>query len=48
VKKVDAGAGNTVVDGNGAETIDGASVQTITNQYDSITIQSDGSNWYIL
>ena len=36
------------VDGNAAETIDGATTQVIKRRYDSIDIVSDGSNWHIL
>jgi hypothetical protein len=35
------------VDGDGSETIDG-SLTVALNQYDSITIISDGSNWHII
>ena len=36
------------LDGNGAETIDGAATQDLLVQYDSATIISDGSEWHIL
>ena len=42
------GTGTITIDGNSAETIDGATTQDINNQYDSITIQCDGSNWHII
>ena len=41
-------SGNVVIDGNGAETINGAATKTITTQYGAITIQCDGTGWYIL
>lgn len=42
-------ASNTcTVDGNASETIDGAATHALSTQYDSITIQSNGSNWFIL
>jgi len=41
------GAAIVTVDGNASETIDGNLTITL-NQYDSITIVSDGSNWHIL
>ena len=47
IKKVDSGVGQVVIDPNGAQTIDGAATYTLVNQYDAITIQSDGSNWNI-
>lgn len=36
------------IQGDGTETIDGEEAQEITNQYDSVTIQSTGSEWFIL
>ena len=47
VKKVDSGAGNVIIDGNLAETIDGALTQTILSQYTNLTLHCDGSNWHI-
>lgn len=48
VKKIDA-TGNTVtIKRSGTDTIDGATSQVITTQWTSITVQSDGSNWYIV
>lgn len=48
VKKIDAGAGDVILDGNGAETVDGGATATITVQYEAITLSTDGSNWHIL
>ena len=49
VKKIAGAAGNTVtVDGSGAETIDDAANFVITNQYDSVTVVCDGSEWWVL
>jgi hypothetical protein len=48
IKKIDTDANRVVIDGNGSETIDGAATAVITTQYESVTIQSDGSNWHIL
>jgi hypothetical protein len=45
VKKVDASANTVTVDGNAAETIDGAATQVMTAQYQSMTIQSNGTGW---
>lgn len=39
---------NVTVDGNGSETIDGALAAVLTNQYESIRLVSDGSNWHII
>jgi len=40
------GTGIVTVDGNGNETLDGELTQTL-NQWDSITIISNGANWLI-
>jgi hypothetical protein len=47
IKKVDSGAGNVIIDGNGA-LIDGAATITLTNQYESVTLQWDGTKWNII
>jgi hypothetical protein len=38
---------NVIVDANGTQTIDGVETQTITDQYVSMSIISDGTNWLI-
>jgi len=48
IKKIDSSGSGVTVDANGAETIDGSLSYTISSQWDTVTIQSDGSNWYIL
>ena len=48
IKKVDSSANAITVDANASETIDGALTQVISDQYTSITIVSNGSNWYII
>jgi hypothetical protein len=49
IKKVigNSGVNNVTIDGNGAETIDGAATITLQCK-SSVMIQSDGANWYIL
>jgi hypothetical protein len=43
------GSGTTItIDPNASETIDGATTYTLTTQYESVSIQCDGSNWFIL
>jgi len=42
-----SGAGVITLEGDGTETIDGALNQTL-NQYDSITVVSNGANWIII
>lgn len=46
IKKTDA-SNDVTIDGNGSETIDGATTATLSNQYEFYTIISDGSNWHI-
>lgn len=46
--KQSTAANTVVVDGNGAEQIDGANTYTVTNTFAAVTILSDGSTWHIL
>ena len=48
IKKIDSSANTVTIDGNVSETIDGTITQIIPSQYDCLTIQSNGSNWYII
>jgi len=48
IKRINSGANKTTVDGNGAQTIDGAATVDLTKQYETLMIQSDGSNWMII
>ena len=48
IKKIDATGNAVTVDGNSSETIDDATTATLASQYDAVTIQSDGSEWWIL
>ena len=47
IKKVDSGAGNVIIDGDGAN-IDGLGTISLTTQYESVTLQWDGTNWNII
>lgn len=47
IKKVDSSSNAVTVDGNGSETIDGSTTQTLSNQYDAITVVSDGTEWHV-
>ena len=40
--------GDVIVDGSGSETIDDGLTATLTAQYESIKIVSDGSNWHVI
>lgn len=48
IKKIDSSGNGVIVSANGAETIDGSSTQDIYDQYTSLHIIGDGSNWYII
>ena len=48
VTKVDAAAGNVIIDGNGAETINGQLTAAISYQYDTITLKCTGTEWIII
>lgn len=48
IKKTDSSGNGVVVDGNGSETIDGATTQTIYIQYQSLMIISNGTSWFII
>ena len=48
IKKIDATANAVTIDANGSETIDGGLTAVINTQYESVTIVSDGSNWFIV
>jgi len=47
IKKTDA-SNNVVIDGNGSQTIDGSTTHTLSSQNDSVQIQSNGTNWFII
>lgn len=48
IKKTDSSTNAVTIAGNGSETIDGATTQTLTIQYESMSVVSDGSNWSVL
>ena len=48
IKKIDSTGNAVTVDANSSETIDDATTQTISSQYDSIQIICDGSEWWII
>ena len=47
-KKIDSSAFQMIIDADGAQTIDDSLTQATSTQYESFTIISDGSAWYIL
>lgn len=48
VKKTDSSANVVTIDGDGSETIDGSLTLVLGFQYDSVTLVSDGSDWWIV
>ena len=42
-----AGTYNITVDGEGGELLDGEATQVISGDYDSMSLYSDGTNWFI-
>ena len=48
IKKIDSSANNVIIDANGSETIDGALTNIISAQYDSVSVISDASQWWII
>ncbi|MBL0182164.1 MAG: hypothetical protein IPP96_07675 [Chitinophagaceae bacterium] len=48
IKKISGASNNVVIDGNASETIDGVTTRTLTLQYESAAIQSNGSNWFVI
>lgn len=49
IKKINTGTTNNItIDGNASETIDGAATRVITQQYESVTLVSNGSNIFVI
>jgi hypothetical protein len=48
IKKTDASGNAVTVDGNASETIDGAANYPLAAQWNSVTVQSDGTNFVII
>jgi hypothetical protein len=48
IKKIDSSANAVTIDGNGSETIDDATTQLLSSQYDCLTVHCDGTEWYII
>ena len=47
-KRINSGANAVVVDGYAAETIDGATTYTLSAQWNSVTMMSNGTAWFII
>jgi hypothetical protein len=48
IKKVDSGVGTVTVGTTSAQTIDSSTTYPLTNQWQYVTVESDGSNWLIV
>lgn len=48
IKRINAGANNLTIDGDGAETIDGAATVALTTQWETRTLTSNGTAWLVL
>lgn len=48
IKKIDSSSNNVVLDGQADDLIDGELTKIISSQYDSLSLQSDNTNWYII
>jgi hypothetical protein len=48
IKKIDSSANAVTIDGNASETIDDSTTRVLSSQYDSVTIVSDGTEWWIV
>jgi hypothetical protein len=48
IKKVDASGNAVTIDGNGAETIDGAATKSLAAQYNAYDIVSQNGAWWIV
>jgi hypothetical protein len=48
IKKTDSSGNAVTIDGNASETVDGDLTKSLNLQYESLTIISNGSNWYII
>lgn len=46
-KRINSGANQVIVDGYASETIDGAATHVLSPQWNSITIISNGTAWFI-
>ncbi len=46
--KVDSSANAVTIEGNGAETINGAANIELSAQYESVKVACDGTSWYIV
>lgn len=48
IKKIDSSVNAVTIDASSTQQIDGQLTKVLSTQYESVTITSDGSNWFIL
>jgi hypothetical protein len=48
VKRINSGGNAVTLDGNASETIDGATTRALSQQYESVTLASNGTNLFVL
>jgi hypothetical protein len=48
IGKVDSGSGKVIIDGENAETINGAATYNVIPQYDNVILRSNGTFWEVL
>ncbi len=48
VKKIDASGNAVTLDGDGSETIDGATTKALSAQWQTLMVQADGAAWFVL
>jgi hypothetical protein len=48
IRKVDSSANAVIIDGNAAETINGTATYSLTIQYQTASIMSDGAGWMVI
>ena len=48
VKKTDVSANLVTLDASGSQTIDGTTTSVLNSQNDSVTVQSDNANWFVI
>jgi hypothetical protein len=48
IKKIDVSANAVTIDGNASETIDGATTLDLTTQWQSVTLQCNGTAWFVI
>lgn len=48
IKKIDSSVNTVTIDGSGVQSLDGAATWILTGQWESLTLQSNGSDWVVL